>query len=110
MASPKSSASLAGCTVALAGSHTVCSELSQHSVGKGSILFSSPNAVEMLLTGVQGDLKTSIADQGGVYSAKFTDDCTHLVANQKQYDAKGVKGELGLFSCKFSFSRKDILP
>jgi hypothetical protein len=46
------------------------------------------------LTGIQGDLKTNIADQGGFYAAKVTDDCTHLVANQKQYDAKGAKGEL----------------
>lgn len=42
---------------------------------------------------MQGDLKTDIADHGGVFSSKVTDECTHLVANQKQYEAKGAKGE-----------------
>ena len=42
---------------------------------------------------MQGDLKTYIADQGGAFSSKVTHECTHLVANQKQYDAKGAKGE-----------------
>jgi poly [ADP-ribose] polymerase 2/3/4 len=44
------------------------------------------------LTDLQGDLKAYIADQGGVYASKVTDECTHLVANQKQYDSKGAKG------------------
>ncbi len=47
---------------------------------------------------MQGDLKTYIADQGGAFSSKVTDKCTHLVANQKQYDAKGAKGERKLVS------------
>lgn len=34
MAPPIGSNSLAGCTVVLAGSHTVCSDLSSHSIGK----------------------------------------------------------------------------
>lgn len=42
---------------------------------------------------MQGDLKTYIADRGGAFRSKVTDECTHLVANQKQYDAKGAKGE-----------------
>lgn len=42
---------------------------------------------------VQGDLKTYIVGQGGAYASKVTDECTHLIANQKQYDAKGAKGE-----------------
>jgi hypothetical protein len=39
MAPPASSASLAGCTIVLAGSHTVCPDLSHHSVGETDILF-----------------------------------------------------------------------
>ena len=38
MAPPLGSNSLAGCTIVLAGSHTVCSDLSNHSVGKTTML------------------------------------------------------------------------
>ena len=50
------------------------------------------STVKGILTAVQGDLKTYITDQGGAYASKVTDECTHLVANQKQYDTKGAKG------------------
>lgn len=49
---------------------------------------------------VQGDLKTYIADKGGALISKVTDECTHLIANQKQYNAKGVKGELMFLFCR----------
>jgi twin BRCT domain len=51
------------------------------------------HCLTVFLIGVIGDLKTYIADQGGAFTSKVTDDCTHLVANQKQFDAKGAKGE-----------------
>jgi poly [ADP-ribose] polymerase 2/3/4 len=47
----------------------------------------------LLLTCFPGDLKTYITGQGGAYASKVSDECTHLVANQKQFDAKGAKGE-----------------
>lgn len=50
-------------------------------------------SVLVVLISVQGDLKTLITDKGGAYATKVVDDCTHLVANQKQYDAKGAKGK-----------------
>jgi poly [ADP-ribose] polymerase 2/3/4 len=49
--------------------------------------------VTLVLTCVQGDLKNRIADCGGAFVSKVTSECTYLVANQKQYDAQGAKGE-----------------
>lgn len=95
MAPPKSSNSLAGCTIAFAGNHAVCTDLSNHTIGMTNSLLIS----DVVLTGVSGDLKTYIASQGGAHASKVTDECTHLVANQKQYDAKGAKGEQHCSQC-----------
>ncbi len=38
MAPPTGPSSLAGCTIVLAGSHTVCPDLSNHSIGKITML------------------------------------------------------------------------
>lgn len=45
------------------------------------------------LTSRVADLQTIIEENGGTFSYKVTSDCTHLVATQKEFDAKTSKGE-----------------
>ncbi|WEW56555.1 poly(ADP-ribose) polymerase [Emydomyces testavorans] len=44
----------------------------------------------------QADLKDLVESNGGSFSAKVTDDCTHLVCTQKEFDNNGVKNHIEL--------------
>ncbi|KJF60509.1 polymerase [Coccidioides immitis RS] len=41
----------------------------------------------------QADLKNLIETNGGTFSAKVTDDCTHLVCTQKEFENNGTKNK-----------------
>ncbi|KAI2084804.1 hypothetical protein LOZ36_004508 [Ophidiomyces ophidiicola] len=41
----------------------------------------------------QADLKELIESNGGTFSAKVTDDCTHLISSQKEFENNGTKNK-----------------
>lgn len=47
---------------------------------------------------VVADLKKIVEDNGGSFSSKVTDECTHLVSTQKEVDNNGTKSECNFYT------------